>query len=79
MAANDKKTEGAAKPAAETNPNPPAAPAPEEKPKKDAAPEVKADPELVAAKIAAGLDKDQAEEVALAQAKHDATLGKAKG
>lgn len=39
---------------------------------------IKADPELVAAKIAAGLDKDQAEEVALAQAAHDAALGKKK-
>lgn len=50
-----------------------------EKATKDGAPDaeaktknIKADPELVAAKIAAGLDKDQAEEVALAQAIHDA-------
>ncbi len=39
---------------------------------------IKADPDLVAAKIAAGLDKDQAEEVALAQAAHDAGLAKKK-
>jgi len=37
---------------------------------------IKANPELVAAKIAAGLDKDMAEEVALAQATHDAGLAK---
>ena len=50
-----------------------------EKPKesKQAEPsEIKADPELVAAKIAAGLTKAQANAVALEQARHDAALAK---
>lgn len=44
--------------------------------KVEAPAEIKADPDLVAAKIAAGLTKAQANAVALEQARHDAALAK---